>query len=256
MTGCIREFCRRAWNGFLDLLFPRKVSCLLCGREVDDAYLCEECLPRLILNDGTRRCEKCSRPLIAEERFCPSCTSGERLHFNRAVSACVYEGAVVTMIHRFKLGRRREYAELFASLMAVEAVKLPDVDIVVPVPMEREKLPSRGYNQCDLLGKSLCSELNLPLKDALIRRSNTIDQVGLSARERRRNVRGSYKVVDASSVKGKNVLIVDDVLTTGATLSECARVLKVAGAKEVYAVTAAIAPTRVREGMTYVEERI
>ena len=247
MTGCFRDRLKRAWRGFLDLLFPPKTKCLLCGREIDDEYLCDSCKAAVVVNDGTRRCEKCSRPLVAEERFCPTCTMGEPPRFDRAVSAALYSGEMVKMIHRFKFGRQAEYAEYFGELLAKASADLPECDVIVPVPIRGDKIAERGYNQCDLLGKSLHSHTKVPVANVLARLSSARDQVGLSGKERRECVRGTVRVIDRATVKGKRVLVVDDVLTTGATLSECARVLKAAGCTAVYGLTVAITPTIVIE---------
>ena len=197
------------------------------------------------MNDGASRCERCSRPLVAEERFCPTCTTGEVAHFDKATSPTIFDGAMTTMMYRFKFGRRSDYADYFASLLQSEVKSLPPCDVIVPVPTRADKIRERGYDQCDLLGKTLASRIKLPVVGALSRALDARDQVGLSGRERRENVYGTVKLVDGAMIKGKTVLLVDDVLTTGSTVSECARVLKRAGAIAVYAVTVAITPVKV-----------
>ena len=250
MTPSIRDRLAVAWNGFLNLLFPAKVKCLNCGRETEGTYLCAECEELISLIGNCPRCERCSRPLVAEERFCPSCSRGDKIYFDKCVSACVYDGLTVALIHKLKFFRCGNVAEFFADVIAPLAKTLPECDVVVPVPIKPSKIKLRGYNQCDLLGKGLCSRVNLPFLNALEKCEDSLDQLGLSGAARRRNVQGSVKVADGSSVRGKRVMLVDDVLTTGATLSECARVLKAAGATAVCAVTVAITPTRVVDGET------
>ena len=246
----IRDVVRNAWNGFLNLLFPARTRCLLCGTETEGTYLCQVCEGKVSIIDGVPRCSRCSRPLIAEERFCPSCSRGEKIHFDRAVAPCTYDGIIVNMIRSFKFKRRSDYAHYFAELMFGASRLLPAFDVVVPVPTKASTLRQRGYNQCDLLGKSLCSHLKVPFCTVLKRTDDAREQVGLTGEERRRNVEGTVKVVNGNAVSGKRVLVVDDVLTTGATVSECARVLKRAGALDVYAIAVAIAPTKVLNGET------
>jgi ComF family protein len=245
MKGCIPKWLKTAWNGFLDLLFPRGAKCLLCGKEIDGGFVCDECESVLPYTSGGRRCIRCSRPLVAEENFCPSCSRGDKIYFDLVSAPLLYEGATITMVHRFKFGRRADYADYFGALMSKECANLPDFDVIVPVPSDKAKVAERGYNQCDLLAKSLQSHLSKPICDVLITRADVPDQVGLTGAERRRNKQGSIKVKVPNGIKGRAVLVVDDVLTTGSTMSECARALKKAGATAVYGITLAITPTTV-----------
>lgn len=240
----ILEVGNRAWDGFLDLLFPSKCRCLACGKEVDDSYLCADCEKKLVLNVGARRCDRCSRPLVAEERFCPSCGGGDRTYFTKAFARYVYDGELTKMIHEFKFRRKAYYKEFFAEELRKGLESLPSVDVIVPVPMHPRRKRKRGYNQCVLLANELSRITGIPARLSLEKIIDTREQVGLSGEERRSNVKGSFKIADKEAIKGKAVLLIDDVMTTNATVNECARLLKLGGAGEVYVLALAITKTR------------
>ncbi|MBI4842921.1 MAG: ComF family protein [Nitrospirae bacterium] len=116
--------------------------------------------------------------------------------------------------------------------------ELPEADMAVPVPLYTKRLKERGFNQSALLGKHIANRAGVPLMlNVLVRSRNTLPQVGLSAKERRKNIMNAFDVVSHESVKGKKVMLIDDVFTTGATVNECSKVLKKAGAEEVFVVT-------------------
>jgi len=207
----------------LDLLFPKK--CPFCHRllEKEEPLFCARCQRDLPWSPG---------PAGRQE---PEFLSG-------CVSALFYLDTVREGVHRFKFQNRPGYAGAFGMLMA-QAVQdaWPDVsfDAVTWVPLSRRRLRSRGYDQSELLCREVAARLSLPLCSTLVKHRHTPQQsLRADAASRRANVLGAYRVPDAS-VAGKTLLLCDDVVTSGATLSECARVLLTAGAAEVYAVTLA-----------------
>ena len=240
----------RIWKGFLDLLFPEKCRCLSCGSEVNGSYLCRDCEAKISYNNGGDRCERCSRPLIAEESYCPSCGGGMRIYFERAVARFVYEGELTKMIHRFKFRRQAYFQNYFAEELKKSLKDLPKADSIVPVPMHKLREKERGYNQCNLLASELSRISGIAVTAVLRKIVNTREQVGLTGEERRNNVRGSFRIEDKSAIKGKTVLVLDDVMTTNSTVNECARLLKLAGAREIYVLALAITRTR---GTQYIE---
>lgn len=151
------------------------------------------------------------------------------------------------LLSRFKYSGDLASGRLLAELVGDALEQEPRLGahdlVVVPMPLARDRLVERGYNQALELARPLAHRLGLPLAiDGLVRRRSTPRQAGLSARERRRNVRGAFSA--STAVKGRRVLLVDDVMTTGSTLRECARVLRRAGASEVGVVVVARAPAR------------
>lgn len=117
-------------------------------------------------------------------------------------------------------------------------MNLPSVEMILPVPLHKKRLKEREFNQSALLAKQIAKKsASLLMLNTLIRKKNTLPQVGLSAKARKKNIRNAFKVLDPKAVKGKRLMLVDDVFTTGATAQECSKVLKKAGAKEVHVVT-------------------
>lgn len=154
-----------------------------------------------------------------------------------------YKDIVRKSILRYKFGRHRSYAQAYGRVLAMKLHKegKDDFDVIAFVPVAFLRKMKRGYDQVAILADVLEKELNLPVARALRKIRNTPPQSGIQDVARRRaNVLGAYRCVDADTVRGKRVLLLDDVLTTGATASECARVLLTAGAKEVFCATLAV----------------
>lgn len=153
----------------------------------------------------------------------------------------VHEGVVRDRIHQLKFGAQIEWAPPLVELLEIahSGWELPHPDLIVPVPLHPKRLKERGFNQSGLLAGELAHRLKAPVSfDALKRKSQTQPQTRLNREERLKNVKGAFEVTDAGKVRGRRVLLVDDVFTTGTTLSECARTLKrKGGATEVVALT-------------------
>lgn len=148
-----------------------------------------------------------------------------------------YKDTVRKSIHRFKFGNRRSYADTYARLMAVilQDSLLEKADIITWVPVSFQRKFRRGYDQSALVAKALAKESRCACAPLLKKIRHTPPQSGIRTSEARRaNVQGAYKAIRKETLKGKRILLIDDVVTTGATASECAKTLMVAGAKEVY----------------------
>jgi ComF family protein len=182
--------------------------------------------------------------------LCGMCRRAEP-RFRRAVAFGAYEGALRDVIHLFKYNGVRPAGKLLGQLLdrAVAEMALPDSVIVIPVPLWLGKRQARGFNQAEAIARaflSVQSSRSIQLDtDILARTRDTVSQTGLSRHQRRANVRGAFKVLKPERVKDRTVLIVDDVMTTGTTAGECARVLRRAGAKEVFVATVARATKEV-----------
>lgn len=208
-------------------------------------FFCSECwqgLPRL----SRPWCPCCGLPfaspvalLHSPAHLCAACREREPL-FDRARSAAAYEGIAASAIHLMKYQRRRLLARPLGALLVPLLDELGPVDGVVPVPLHVERLREREFNQALALGQAVCRATGWPLWwNVLERVRPTRAQVGLDAVERRRNVRRAFRVRCAEAVEGTRLLLIDDVMTTGSTVHECARVLKQAGADAVQVVTVA-----------------
>lgn len=165
--------------------------------------------------------------------------------YTRAVAPLVFGGAVRTAVHALKYdGLRCMTGFLTGRFAGRLGGWFPDTSVVAPVPLHQNRLRERGFNQSLLIAMGAAKELDASLSiDGLVRTRDTMPQVALPPREREANVKGAFAVAGKDEFAGRGVLLVDDVFTTGATVRECARVLRKAGAEKVYVLTVARAVT-------------
>ncbi len=244
----VTDFAWRAGRALLDLLLPP--HCVVCDAPVDAPdLLCAECFRRTgFITEPF--CARCGVPfansaLGGAEQLCPGCRS-EPPRFGRARAALRYDAQGRRLILPFKHADRTELASVLAPQMArAGATLLRDADLLVPVPLHRARLFRRRYNQAALLAKAvgrIAGRACLP--DALIRHRATASLGEKSAAERVAEVAGAFAVRPsrASRLRGQHVLLVDDVMTSGATADACAEVLLAAGATSVDVLAAARVP--------------
>lgn len=206
----------------LDLLYPPR--CVFCHRllQTGDDPVCRFCRERLPLT-GDR-----------SERRSPK-------YVDQCISPLYYEGTVRDSLHRFKFSQRTGYAEVYAGFM----LKCIDenaffCDIISWAPVSRKRRRSRGYDQSELLAKAVAAKLGLPCLRTLEKvRHNAPQSRTKNAAERAKNVKGAYRCCDPDAVRDRKILLIDDIVTSGSTLSECAKMLKNAGASRVTALTVA-----------------
>ncbi len=225
-------------------LFARELTCACCGEELyADGYFCPHCLKTLPFNGGNI-CSKCGRAIGEDYPVCLECKADMPL-YDAARSALRYEGDTVRLVKRFKTGGKW-LALPFASLMApVLSGEFAGSDMLVHVPMTDAARRKRGYNQAELLAAALSDRAGVPHERVLLEKvRETASQKELSRRGRAENLKGSFRVHERVKCRGKTVLLIDDVLTTGATASACARALKGAGAARVWVLTLASVPSR------------
>jgi len=219
-----------------DLLFPENFTCDICGKETFDANICPECLKELSFNDGIT-CTVCGRK-TQSRGICAECKYRLPV-FKRAASAIIYDGNGKKLVLKFKNGKAY-LKDYFSSLLFEKLKTFPDFDAIVNTPADGRTKFLRGYDQTFLLAKELAAKTGKPfLSGAVVKTRRTKSQKFLSQNERRDNLKGSFTVKKRKAVRGKTILIVDDVLTTGATADELSRVLLAAGAKTVYLATVA-----------------
>jgi ComF family protein len=167
---------------------------------------------------------------------CRQCNSSKH-RFDAGFAVYLYEDSVRKAIHRFKYGGKGGYAEFFGRAMALFAdyANVPEVDFVCPVPIHSSRYHDRGYNQSELLARVYAEQRGERLEVLLKRAVNTKPQSGLKAKERAENIKNAFALSDnVTDIKGKSVLLIDDIFTTGSTADECTRVLKKNGAAYVY----------------------
>lgn len=222
---------RSIWSA-LDLLFPPQ--CGGCGRP--GARWCENCQSSVNVLNGIV-CEICGLPQD-KPGVCKACLES-RPRFRSLRAWAIFEEPVQSALHKLKYRRDMSMGDAIAAAMLpfVQCLNW-NFELVVPVPLGKQRIRERGYNQVAMIAKPLAMGLGLQYSaNMLSRRKETRSQVGLSREERRTNVQGAFQA--ETGVKGKVVLIMDDVSTTGSTLSSGADALYAAGAKDVYALTVA-----------------
>jgi len=254
MAGDARVPARpRGWLGhaaaaLASVLLP--AGCRICDQLMPHASrvpICDECLasfeplPRKV-------CESCGSPQRAfniqeDSRYlCPACQN-KTYAFHRARSFAFYDRAMVRAILLLKFERMEPLAAWFAARLAEKVAQegeLLRADVIVPVPLHRLRQKERGYNQADLIARALAKRLRLPREPVLLMRTRPRpDKRVLSLEERWASVRGAFATRPGSQVDNRRVLLVDDVMTTGATLDACSRALREAGAKTVLGLTVA-----------------
>jgi ComF family protein len=234
----------------MDIIYPPRCHVCQVFLSEDDpiksttaSLFCQTCLT------GFRKispplCSICGTPFSSEtedDHPCETCLR-KRPHYEAARAPYLYEDTLMKAIHQFKYGAKSALADSLGPLLAHFAeswVREPGV-LTMPVPLHPKRLRERGFNQSLLLARHVAKKLAAGLDFLSLRRvRHTPPQTALGSEERRKNVRGAFEVIDAEAVKGKVVLLIDDVATTGNTLNECARVLNKSGCKKVLCLTLA-----------------
>ena len=220
----------------LSLVFP--LHCELCGalaESPENAGVCPTCekLVRLI---EAPHCPGCGRTGLNDQEACGRCRD-EKFHFDRAYACVFYESGMKELLHGFKFGRKRFLAAFLSGIMAEftrRHLKDSSWDLVVPVPMDKKKEFERGFNQSRVLSTALAKKFAWTHGPGILGSTPSgTPQASLKKTERKKNVRGRFFVQDTAGVASKNILLVDDILTTGQTASACAKALKDAGARSV-----------------------
>ena len=237
----------RILGGLMDLICPPR--CLLCDQFTTDAEpgerdWCPECA------DGFKPlpssyCAVCGEPFKADLESVHTCAAcrKKRPVYDQALAAGMYEDRLRRAVHALKYNGRTELAPALAGYMAKHLASpfYPvRADLILPVPLHKNRLRMRGFNQALLLARALYPQDRERIRaDVLGRQVDTTPQVRLKGEQRRKNVRGAFAVSMPEVVRDRSIILVDDVYTTGATVNECARVLKKAGAVSVLVLTLA-----------------
>jgi len=219
-------------NFVLDLLFPKK--CVCCGKL--DFYACAGCFKKIIFIKQST-CPECGK-LSEKGRYCLKCRKGKSL---KGVILATYfeEGPIRELVHVYKYNGVFDIKSLLGGFL-LEALKregFTEDFVLAYVPLHRKKLIKRGYNQSELLAQEIAKTLEIEfVRELLIKKKETKSQIGLKRKERLESQKGSFEINTRRKqlIVGRKVVLVDDIFTTGATLNECAKVLKENGVKEVW----------------------
>ena len=237
-------------EGFLNLIYP--LSCQNCGRPIKESKgysLCDDCL-KLIKLISPPYCYRCGKPFSGEVDFeekaiCADCLTKKRpYYFTRSVA--YYQGVLREGVHLLKYQKQVKLVQPLGNLLVSYLAKndfimIREIDLVVPVPLFKEDCLKRGFNQSSLLAKYVADYFSLYFsEDLLIKDKMNLSQVGLSKTERKKNVRKVYTLNTYFSLEGlSNILLIDDIFTTGATIDACCRELKKTGVEKLYVLTLA-----------------
>ncbi|MFQ6739689.1 MAG: double zinc ribbon domain-containing protein [Alphaproteobacteria bacterium] len=227
-------------DSIVNFLYPS--SCPLCGNHVSThGELCSDCWGMFNWVRGPK-CAKCGYPFSSDldlplETLCPTCAAG-KCELDWIRSACIYDDASKVAMLPFKHCGKTKYS-LFMARAMIWALRDIDVDadVVMPVPLAYLRLIKRGYNQATLLARPIARAMGVGLDLNSVRRKYRPSMGHKTAAQRAQNIRGVFSVVQPDKIKGRKILLVDDVMTSGATFSELRRVLLKAGALAVYGVT-------------------
>lgn len=227
---------------FLEYLYPRR--CPICHEiiGVKNTYICMECTNKLeVIKEP--RCKKCSKPIESKTReYCLDC-SNKQLHYDRGYALWVYKKGIKESIYAFKYQNRKEYAHYYTMELLKyygSTLEKLQLDVVMPIPISRKKKIKRGFNQAELIAKPIAKALGVQIDTkTLIRIKDTTPQKKLNNKDRIKNLEKAFKILK-NSVEYKNVLLVDDIYTTGSTISECAKILKASGAERIYYISLCI----------------
>lgn len=230
------EFLKKIWDFILDLLFP--IKCIGCQKE--EKFLCDDCLSLINLNK-VQNCPKCNKPSIFG-RFCKKCDP--KINFSGIITASSYKNkllqkAILTYKYKFVKELSSPLGEILINILHQilfqnNTINLKDV-VLIPVPLHKKRFLFRGFNQAELLSQKISLHYNLKLAtDVLTRIKDTKPQIELDKAYRKENIKDAFLCVNPKKIKGKIVLLVDDVCTTSSTLTECAKALNSAFPKEIW----------------------
>lgn len=225
----------------MDLIYPPSTYCILCDSYIDKTRkynMCDSCIDKIQWIDG-ETCHICGRPLVEEGVYiCGDCIDNER-YFDKGFTCAAYGLYERKLIADFKKSGKLYLARTLGEIL-YDRIVIEDLDIdgIIPVPIHKERMKERGFNQTELMGQYLAQKMKKPLwPDALIRIRQTGAMKKLDKWERRKNMENVFQANNLEKIVGKNLLVVDDIFTTGATLEECAKALKSVGAQNVYILT-------------------
>ena len=223
----------------MDFLYPN--TCCFCGK-VSRKSLCEKCEKEIIYVEEPR-CKRCGKPIRTKEaEYCLDCEA-RVFAYEQGKSVWVHSGKVRWSIYQFKYHNRRIYGKYYAKeMLRLYADKIREwkIEMIVPVPLHRKRKRQRGYNQSEILARIISKNLGVPLGNhVVIRKKNTKPQKSLQHDDRRKNMKDAFQVVRLD--KGiRNILVIDDIYTTGNTIHEVAKCLRDAGAQKVFFLTISI----------------
>lgn len=221
------------------MLYP--TTCVFCGTVASEG-ICERCRKEVRLIREPR-CKKCGKPVRYEEQeFCYDCQNTQHF-YEQGRSLWLHKMPVSQSVYQFKYKNRRIFAEYYAAKMAEQfsdLIRQWEIEVIIPVPIHKSKWKKRGYNQAEVLANELSRRMHIPVESFAVRRVQKTDPLKtMNPQERKRALSRAF-AVSADWKKKKNVLLIDDIYTTGSTIDEIARILKKKGVQKVYFLTISV----------------
>jgi ComF family protein len=239
----------RLIHDFVDFCYPGVCASCKAGCEAGE-FLCHECGKQLSLLEEAAACDRCAMPVAYPEAPCPFCQGKGEPHYERILRLGIFEDPLKDLIHQMKYSGRWNVGEsLAARLLSQERIAnlVSEADVLVPVPLHFFRQFRRGYNQAMVVARWMSRKQGKPIVHPLRRVRHTETQTHLHSRQKRfKNLRDAFKLVNPAAVHGKRVLVIDDVMTTGATLQTVARALRPARPASLSAIVLAVADPRGR----------
>lgn len=231
----------RFWQGFFNFIFPER--CLACEKGIANTQrICASCLLR-IRYISPPMCIRCGVPFNSEmgsDRLCGNCLTS-KAYFNKARAIGLYEGVLQEVVHRFKYNGKTLLAGPLGCLMLnhnLDSMDFKSYDFLVPVPLHRKRLRERGFNQALSLARYVGKRCGVPVDYLSLKRVRWEEpQINLNKNERARNVKDAFSLSNKNRLQHRNILLIDDVYTSGATVNECAKVLTKGGTAKVDVLT-------------------
>lgn len=216
---------RKLISNLLHQIFPTK--CVFCDKIIKDTHIriCDECMKKISYNK--KYCQRCGDKLETQFGlpFCSRCRD-EQMFYERVFVPLIYKDSVRDSILKFKFRGRRSFAKTFAVMIFTELRSNSFIpDLVTCVPIHKSRLLRRGYNQSELVAKEVATLLNVPFEKLLKKNVYTPPLYGFSGKERRNIVKNTFSATKDLNYKDKNILLIDDIITTSSTANECSRVL-------------------------------
>ena len=230
---------RKILRKILELLYPS--TCIFCGKLCGEG-ICKACREK-VKYIREPRCKKCGKPIESREaEFCYDCRK-QTFHYEQGRSLWLHQEPISNSIYAFKYKNRQVDGEVYGREMARRFEKLIrfwEIDVIIPVPIHKKKRRKRGFNQAELIAKEVGNILNIPVNcTSVVRMKETTPQKELGSRSRKRNLKRAFRVTDCR-LKGKRVLLIDDIYTTGSTIDSIAEILGKTGCEKIYFLTISI----------------
>jgi ComF family protein len=229
----LKTIINKVSNFVFDLIFPK--FCVGCG--IEGTWLCNNCKKDILLVES-QVCPDCLK-ISQQGKYCKDCR--KKYALKGIMCACYFEeGPTREIIHNFKYNSVTELQGVLGDIL-YRVFKKSDllIDLITFAPLHRKRMAQRGYNQSEILTQKLSEKSKIKYQSLLIKKRSTKRQVELTGKLRRKNLTGVFSIIKGINIKNKRILIIDDITTTGATLDECAKVLKSAGAREVWGLVVA-----------------